>query len=254
MNSVIKGTSYVLSFAPDMVLHNGTTQTTELIVNPESEYLKKLPFHLRSYQDALAYLPNQTYIGNVTPEELAQYPQPWYKQKGLARRYGPFGELMPQEEFILLMQSCDVFDLVKQEKKYVEEAKAHLRQDPAISGEMIEKVQAGVEKSELEYLVNEEHAEALYHQNTLVGCVKRAHDVDVNLSAHVILENLVAKAGNVLAIRHLLHNSGVDPGEIEYIIDASEEACGDMNQRGGGNYAKAAAEIAGMVLIRMLPS
>ena len=40
MNSVIKGTGYVLVHTPDMVLHNGTTQTTERIVNPESEYLK----------------------------------------------------------------------------------------------------------------------------------------------------------------------------------------------------------------------
>lgn len=41
MNSVIKGASYVLVHTPDMVLYNGTTQTTERIVNPESEYLKE---------------------------------------------------------------------------------------------------------------------------------------------------------------------------------------------------------------------
>ena len=39
MKSVIKGTSYILAHTPDMVLHNGTTQTTERIVNPESDYL-----------------------------------------------------------------------------------------------------------------------------------------------------------------------------------------------------------------------
>jgi hypothetical protein len=32
---------------------------------------------------------------------------------------------------------------------------------------------------------------------------------------------------------------------VEYTIDCSEEACGDMNQRGGGNFAKATAEAAG---------
>ena len=37
---VIKGTSYVLLHAEDMVIHNGTTQSTERITNPESEYLK----------------------------------------------------------------------------------------------------------------------------------------------------------------------------------------------------------------------
>ena len=43
MKSVIKGAGYILVHTPDMVLHNGTTQTTERIVNPESEYLKELP-------------------------------------------------------------------------------------------------------------------------------------------------------------------------------------------------------------------
>ena len=59
MNSVIKGASYVLAHTPQMVLYNGTTQTTEMIVNPESEYLKELPNHLRSYEDAVNYSPNQ---------------------------------------------------------------------------------------------------------------------------------------------------------------------------------------------------
>ena len=77
MNSVIKGAGYVLVHTPDMVLHAGTTQTTEMIVNPESEYLKELPKHLRSYEDVVAYMPNQTYIGNMTPEELAAQEQPW---------------------------------------------------------------------------------------------------------------------------------------------------------------------------------
>ena len=81
MNSVIKGASYVLVHTPDMVLYNGTTQTTERIVNPESEYLKEVPEKLRSYEDAVAYWPNQTYIGNVHPEELAEVEFPWYDKK-----------------------------------------------------------------------------------------------------------------------------------------------------------------------------
>ena len=69
MNSVIKGASYILAHTPDMVIHNGTTQTTERIVNPESEYLKKLPEHLCSFEDTVSYWPNQVYIGNETPVE-----------------------------------------------------------------------------------------------------------------------------------------------------------------------------------------
>ena len=54
--AVLKGASYTLAVTPDMVIHNGTTQTTEMIVNPESEYLKELPSHLRSFEDAVNYL------------------------------------------------------------------------------------------------------------------------------------------------------------------------------------------------------
>ncbi|MCQ2555121.1 MAG: DUF5940 domain-containing protein, partial [Clostridia bacterium] len=41
--------------------------------------------------------------------------------------------------------------------------------------------------------------------------------------------------------------TGIDPAEIDYVVDCCEEACGDMNQRGGGNFAKACAEVAGFV-------
>lgn len=44
---------------------------------------------------------------------------------------------------------------------------------------------------------------------------------------------------------HLVENSEVKAEEIDYIIECSEEAIGDMNQRGGGNIAKAIGEVAG---------
>ena len=89
MNSVIKGAGYILAHTPDMVIHNGTTQTTERIVNPDSEYLKKLPEHIRSYEDVLGYLPNQTYIGNMTPDELSTVEQPGVaKPMTVAKRFG----------------------------------------------------------------------------------------------------------------------------------------------------------------------
>lgn len=84
MKSIIKGAGYILVHTPDMVIHNGTTQTTERVVNPESEYLKELPEHIRSFEDTLSYYPNQVYIGNVTPDALAAVPQPWHDKS--ARR------------------------------------------------------------------------------------------------------------------------------------------------------------------------
>ena len=103
-----------------------------------------------------------------------------------------------------------------------------------------------MDKATVEHFVNDEHAEPLYHNNVLVGCVIRAHDIDVNLSAHVMHENLVSKASSVLALLYAVKNAGLQKSDVEYVIDCAEEACGDMNQRGGGNFAKAAAEIAGL--------
>jgi len=248
MNSVIKGSSYILVHTPDMVLHNGTTQTTERIVNPESDYLKAVPAGLRSFEDAVGYIANQAYIGNVHPEELAKVELPWYnKLDAGADRYGKFGEIMPQAEFLLLVQASDMFEVVKLDKNFVSQYKEAFANNPIISEDIVERITDGVELSEIENYVANEHADGLYQDGKLVGCVRRAHDIDVNLSAHVMHENLMSKASSVLALLYAVRNAGIQKEDVDYVIDCSEEACGDMNQRGGGNFAKAAAETAGFV-------
>ncbi|WP_461811953.1 glycine/sarcosine/betaine reductase complex component C subunit beta [Faecalimonas sp.] len=248
MNSVIKGASYVLAHTPQMVVYNGTTQTTERVVNPESEYLKELNSHLRTYEECVNYWPNQVYIGNAHPDELAEVEFPYYdKAKEGAERFGKYGEIMPEDEFLLLVQACDMFEVVKLDKEFVASTKEKFIANPIITEDIIEKIEEGIELSEIEHLVSDEHAEGLYFAEKLVGCVKRAHDIDVNLSAHVMHENMMSKATSVLALLYAVRNTGIDKSEIEYVIDCAEEACGDMNQRGGGNFAKAAAEVAGLL-------
>ena len=248
MKSVIKGAGYILAHTPDMVLHNGTTQTTERIVNPESEYLKELPSHLRDWNTVLGYWPNQVYIGNKIPSDLAAVPQPWYdKTCDVVDRFGPFGQMMPQEEFLMMMQACDVFSLVKLEKSFVEATKPAFAANPLIDESILARVVDGIDGAEIARLVAEEHSEPLYHNNVLVGCVNRAHDIDVNLSSHVMHENIVSKASSVMALLCALNNAGINKEDVEHVVDCCEEACGDMNQRGGGNFAKATAEIAGLV-------
>ena len=248
MNTVVKGTGYILVHTPDMVLRNGTTQTTEMVVNPNSEYLVKLPEHLRTYEQAVNYYPNQTYIGNMTPAELAAIEGPWYdKPMTGASRYGKFGEIMPEAEFYILMQTCDVFDLMKLHKDFVAEHIEAFKANEIIDETIINRVHPGVEQDEIDNAVNNEHAEGIYYNDKLVGYLKRAHDIDVNLSAHVMLENIVSKASSVLAVLYAVKNAGINKEDVDYIIDCCEEACGDMNQRGGGNFAKATAEIAGLV-------
>lgn len=245
--SVVKGTSYILVHAPDMVIHNGTTQTTERTLHPDSEYLKVLPKHLRTFEEAVSYLPNQVYIGNYKPDELRKVEQPWYdKPVQDAKRIGKYGEIMPQDEFIGLIKIVDTFDLVLLTKEFTEEVKGKLETHPLIGEHLIARLKSGVDLADIEKQIKENGAEGLYNNNQLVGCVKKAHDLDVNLSSHVLFENLVSKASGVLAALHLLDKNNINAEEIEYVIECSEEACGDMNQRGGGNFAKAIAEIAGL--------
>ncbi|MCL2573409.1 MAG: glycine/sarcosine/betaine reductase complex component C subunit beta [Defluviitaleaceae bacterium] len=245
MNSVIKSVAYTLTHAPDLVIHAGTTQTTERIVNPESEYLVALPKALRKYEDAVNYPPNQTYIGGMTPADLEKISMPWYENGTKSDRFGKFGEITPQEELYLVMQICDCFDLVMLEASFAAGAAKQIESHPLFTDEIKARIKPGTEIAVIENEVKENGAEGLYHDNKLVGCVKKAHSIDENLSAHVILENLVSKSTSVISMMNLVKNSGINIASVDCVIDCSEEAVGDMNQRGGGNLAKASAEIVG---------
>ncbi len=245
---IVKGAGYVLVNTPDMLVHNGSTQTTEKLTNPDSEYLKGLAEHIRTFDDVVAYLPNQVYIGNLHPEKLKEYDMPWFdKESPIKERFGKYGEIMPQDEFIGLMKMADAFDLVKLEKKFAAEVKQKLQKHPLFDEKDIEKIKEGLGIEEITKQIDEYHSEGIYMNGKVVGCVKRAHDIDINLNAHTMFENIVVKASGALALRNLIAKNDLDPASIEYVIECSEEACGDINQRGGGNFAKAIAEMAGAV-------
>lgn len=238
---VIKAAGYALVHTPDMILHNGTTQTVEKITNPDSEYLKNITSHFRDFERVLRYVPNQVYIGNMHPEDLRGYEMPWHdKESGISNRFGKFGEIMPQDEFIGLMMLADTFDLVLLEKEFAQSVKEKLSKHPLFQ-EDADKIKDGVDIDAINKAMDE-HAEGLYQNGRIVGCVKKAHDIDVNLSAHTIFENLVVKASGILAFKNLLAKNNIPSEDIDYVIECSEESCGDMNQRGGGNFAKAIAE------------
>jgi len=173
---------------------------------------------------------------------------PWFDKKVEgAERFGKKGEIMPQDEFIGLMKISDAFDLVVLEKSFTDVVKEKLTNHPIISEALVAKIKDGEEIDQINKFIDEQHAEPLYDNGKVIGCVKRAHDIDTNLNAHVIFENLVVKASGVLALLNLLNKNDIDASAIDYVIECSEEACGDMNQRGGGNFAKAIAEIADCV-------
>lgn len=243
-NPVISGAGYVLVHTPGIMMTAGTTQVLEK-ENPNSQYYEKAFDHIRDFEDALAYAPNQVYIGNMTIDELKNYNSPWYKNPiKNAERFGKFGEIMPEDEFFGLLAMSDSFELVELEENFAETIKKKLLDHPMFSEEDIKKIRSGVKFDEIEKQLKNGAIELKYNDK-IVGCVRKAHDRDDSLKAHVMLENLSTKASAVLTLKHLLRNSGKKPEDIDYIIECSEEACGDMNQRGGGNFAKAIGEVVG---------
>lgn len=243
---VLKGASYVLIHTPDMIVQNGSTCAVERATHPDSEFLKEITNHIRSYEDVVNYMPNQVYIGNNRPEELKELSMPWCEHKLEGTRNGKLGEIMPQDEFFALMQICDAFDLVKLSQEFVDVVKPKIENNYPELAPFIAKLKGDDIEAGKEEIANH-IAEGLFHEGNFVGYIKRAHDVDVNLNAHTMLENLVVKASGVLSAIQLLRSSKINPLDIDYVIECSEEACGDINQRGGGNFAKSIAEMAGFM-------
>ena len=242
----IKGASYVMVHAPDLLIHNGSTQVGARLENPEHEYLKALPKYLRSFEDAVNYPPNQVYIGNLTHDDLGKLPEPWYKDAKKASTKGAFGEIMSQSEFYVLMKHADVFELVLLSKEFTQEAISLIEKNPLLKENDI-KLGDGTPIEDIERMVKEHTAEGLYEGGKLIGCVKQAHATDENLSAHTMLENIATKASGIFAAWCMGKLEGIDMKAVEYILECSEEAAGDVNQRGGGNIAKAVGEKSGCV-------
>jgi len=246
-NPVVKAASYCLFHASDMVNTHGTTLTMERAHNPDSPLFEEVRKGLRPFESVVAYPPNQVYIGNMRPDELAQAPKPWYENLAEPKRHGKLGEIFPMDEFIAMMKIVDAFELVILEDDFAKQVTERLSNHP-LFGEADFAVLAKTQALEdVQALLDKKVGVPLEFDGKIVGCVKRAHEHDINLSADVMFENLAAKAGGVLSLRHLLWNNDIDPAMVDYIIETSEEAAGDMNQRGGGNFAKAVGEKCGCI-------
>ncbi|WP_108649274.1 glycine/sarcosine/betaine reductase complex component C subunit beta [Dongshaea marina] len=239
--AVIKGASYILAHAPEMLVHQGAVASQTRHQNPDDPYLKEIRSHLRSFSEVASYPPNQCYIGNIRPDSLNECARPWYQNAAEGSAQGKMGEVLSEGLLYVLMQHVDAFELVQLSQDFCDSITTELNSHPLLGGlELTSKLQ-GSEISSIIDKVEGTAAEGLYYNDTLIGCVNRAHDSDENLSAHIMLENLATKATSYLAGLHL-DRQGIDLASIDYILECSEEACGDINQRGGGNFAKAIGE------------
>ena len=245
-NAAIKAAAYSLNHTPELALHYGNTPFVERETHPDSEYLTELPKHTQVYDEAARYAPNLTYIGAMTMDESEDRKQPWYANlEPEAVRFGKYGEIMPEDETIAFLDICDVFDLVWLEKNFASEIRGKISAHPLMRDDIISRLESGHDITEIEHEIASAAALPLYIDGKVIGCSRRGHEFDPNLTAYELLVNMTSKACAVISLLHLIKNSGLTPEDIDFVIECSEEAAGDMNQRGGGNFAKAIAEIAG---------
>jgi betaine reductase len=248
---VIRAATTCLSHVPDLVEH-GSTPRRKIAADPT--WGSQIRATLRSYGEAVAYPPNQVFIGNLAPDDLAGLARPWYATRPVAvqavaaQRSGPLGEIIEQEDLYALLAAADVMEppLVTLTAAAAEDARARLATHPLLRRLKPSRVEARDDAS-LEHLLERGAALPLRSGETLVGVCTRDERAggrdDPNLKAEHLLENLAAKASGALALLALLDRAGIEAAAVEYVISCGEEAVGDRFQRGGGGMAKAIAEM-----------
>ncbi len=236
----IRGVSCVLAHTPGL-LRYGSKPTRELARN-EPTLLPRMAAHLRSFEDAVAYPPNQVFIGNLAPESLWEVPEPWWRhgQSGATTR-GPFGQIVSEDAFWGLLRMADEFGLVNIGRAYLDASAKLLHSTGLWSDAELERVVRPATVT-----TSAEAALALHAADgSRVGHVARGYLDDTSQTADILLENLACKASGALAIKQLVCQLGMPATDVEYLLGCGEEAVGDRYQRGGGSISKAMAEMAG---------
>ncbi len=243
---VISACSYILVHVPDFVRY-GSKPRREIADNP-GPVLSTIENHLRSFEEVVAYPPNQVFIGNLAPDDLNGIEQPWYRHPlPDASQWGPYGEIFPEEVFLGVMKLADDFDLMEIEAAEVPLLESELKTHPFWGETDLGKIGKGVDPARIDERIESSTSLPLYCRGRRVGCISRHHERDENLTAQVLMENLLAKASGTLALKNLLRKADVPAGEIDLILNCSEEAVGDRYNRGGGGLAKAIGELCGCI-------
>ena len=239
--AVVRAASLVLAHTPGLARHGSKPMRS---LSGNAELTARFVASLRSFDDAVNYPPHQAFLGTCHPRELPS--RPWVGT-GLpgADRFAPFGELMPEEEFLGLMAAVDEFDLLQLTPEVAERAAKHLAEHPLAQRLDLARISAAT--GDVAAAVASDALPVHLAPDCLAGALRGAHAEDESLAGYVLLENLACKATGTLALLHLLHDHDLDPAAIGYTISCSEEAVGDRYQRGGGNMGKTIASVAGLV-------
>jgi hypothetical protein len=245
MSVIIKDVGYVMVHVPDFVRY-GSKPIRDIEDDPAT--IKEIDRHLRSYEDVVNYAPHQVYIGNMYPDDLHNVSKPWYEhQLSDGKRNGPFGEIMPEDEFYGWMKVADDFDLLWLDPQFIEQIKDNFASHPFVSEAWVKKLGEGKAPEKIEEIISKGSALPVYYHGKLVGSLRRDHDRDDTLKAEVLMENLLAKASGALTMLHMFKSAGIKPEDVDFVLDCTETAVGDRYNRGGGSLSKSYAEMVGCV-------
>lgn len=232
MEPVVRAARFAVAHAPGLVARGSKPRRECLVAGAELE--NRIGRALRSFDDAVAYPPNQVLIGNLSPGSLGNIPRPWHAHPiAEASNRGPGGRIVDQSTLYGALARGDTSKLLRLATRLPDPLEASLS-----SGAPIQRL----DHDGLRRAVSD-GAERLTSQAELVGVMLPAHALDESLSASVLLENLAAKVSGALALEDLLED---DPRPVDHLLGCGEEAVGDRYQRGGGNLAKAIGEMAGV--------
>ncbi|MGC1732387.1 MAG: hypothetical protein WA731_06910, partial [Pseudonocardiaceae bacterium] len=124
--AVIRAASLVLAHTPGLARHGSKPMRT---LPGDADLTSRFLASLRSFDGAVGYPAHQAFLGACHPRELP--PRPWVgASMAGAERFAPFGELMPEEEFLGLMAAVDEFDLLVLTPQVAERAAKRLAEHP----------------------------------------------------------------------------------------------------------------------------
>ncbi|MCF8057004.1 MAG: DUF5940 domain-containing protein [Desulfocapsa sp.] len=246
---VIKNCSYCLAHVPDLVQY-GSKPRREIMRDPAIR--GSIARALRPYNKAVCYPPNQTFIGNLSPDELNTIPRPWFTRETTGRNTGRFGEILDQTTFFGLLKLADVLNppLFPMDETALATLRESLADHPLLTGfaSRLETPHQNGENS-TQQPSPQTSALAMHSEGKRYGWFhgdERAEGVDdENLGPYHLLENSCTKTTGALALSWLLHREQMAPEKVDFLISCGEEACGDRYQRGGGGMAKAIGEMCG---------
>ncbi len=116
--AVVRAASLVLAHTPGLARHGSKPMRT---LTGDADLTAGFLANLRSFDDAVGYPPHQAFLGACHPRDLPS--RPWIGAGFAgAERFGPFGELMPEEEFLGVMAAVDEFDLLVLTPEVAEQA------------------------------------------------------------------------------------------------------------------------------------